>query len=204
MTTAALNSNDMRVRESGIEVELAAYGLAKNSASVDYLLTTAESTDHARKIWALWALGLMANRGVETEHVVEVLIAHLKDSDEDSRRWAVEGMALTGSALSIEPLLKTMHDDPSATVRERAACSLAIRNVYARQRSVCGSAVVDCGQPSLMLGPMHEFFRLWATSRTSDYPTIQCVAGGTSRRPINESIEAVPSSHPAFAAFLRG
>ena len=36
LTTAALNSNDMRVRESGIEVELAAYGLAKNSASLDY------------------------------------------------------------------------------------------------------------------------------------------------------------------------
>jgi len=130
LTTAALNSNDMRVRESGIEVELAAYGLAKNSASLDYLLTTAESTDHARKIWALWALGLMANRGVETEHVVEVLIAHLKDSDEDSRRWAVEGLALTGSALSIEPLLKTMHEDPSATVRERAACSLAESGMF--------------------------------------------------------------------------
>ena len=130
LTTAALNSNDIRVRESGIEVELAAYGLAKNSASLDYLLTTAESTDHARKIWALWALGLMANRGVETEHVVEVLIAHLKDSDEDSRRWAVEGLALTGSALSIEPLLKTMHEDPSATVRERAACSLAESGMF--------------------------------------------------------------------------
>ena len=37
LTTAALNSNDMRVRESGIEVELAAYGLAKNSASLEYL-----------------------------------------------------------------------------------------------------------------------------------------------------------------------
>ena len=30
LTTAALNSSDMRVRESGIEVELAAYGLAQN------------------------------------------------------------------------------------------------------------------------------------------------------------------------------
>ncbi len=52
LTTAALNSNDMRVRESGIEVELAAYGLAKNSASLDYVMKTAESPDHAQKIWA--------------------------------------------------------------------------------------------------------------------------------------------------------
>ncbi len=130
LTTAALNSSDLRVRESGIEVELAAYGLAKNSASLDYLLTTAESPDHARKIWALWALGLMANRGVETDRVLQVLAAHLKDGDADSRRWAVEALALVGSSQTIEPLLKTMHDDPSPLVRERAACSLAVSGMF--------------------------------------------------------------------------
>jgi hypothetical protein len=130
LTTAALNSSDMRVRESGIEVELAAYGLSKNSASLEYLLKTAESSDHARKIWALWALGLMANRGVDTERVIQVLTAHLKDSDMDSRRWAVEGLALAGSNETIEPLLKTMHDDPAPEVRERAACSLAESGMF--------------------------------------------------------------------------
>ena len=134
LTTAALNSSDMRVRESGIEVELAAYGLAKNSASLDYLLRTSESPDHARKIWALWALGLMGNRGVETDRVVQVLTAHLKDVDDDSRRWAVEGLALAGSAQTIEPLLKTMHDDPSPIVRERAACSLAESGMFTREQ----------------------------------------------------------------------
>jgi len=124
LTTAALNSSDLRVRESGIEVELAAYGLAKNSASLDYLLNTVESPDHAQKIWALWALGLIANRGVETDRVVDVLTAHLKDADADSRRWAVEGLALAGGVQTIEPLLKIMHDDPSPSVRERAACGL--------------------------------------------------------------------------------
>jgi hypothetical protein len=58
------------------------------------------------------------------------LTSHLKDADEDSRRWAVEGLALAGSALTIEPLLKTMHDDPSASVRERAACSLAESGMF--------------------------------------------------------------------------
>ncbi len=134
LTTAALNSSDMRVRESGIEVELAAYGLAKNSASLNYLLTTAESSDHAQQIWALWALGLMGNRGVETEHVVQVLTAHLKDSHEDSRRWAVEGLALVGATETIEPLLKTMHDDPSPSVRERAACGLAESGMFTREQ----------------------------------------------------------------------
>jgi hypothetical protein len=130
LTTAALNSSDLRVRESGIEVELAAYGLAKNSASLDYLLNTAESPDHAQKIWALWALGLIANRGVETERVVGVLTAHLKDADADSRRWAVEGLALSGSSQTVEPLLNAMHDDPSPSVRERAACGLAESGMY--------------------------------------------------------------------------
>jgi hypothetical protein len=130
LTTAALNSSDLRVRESGIEVELAAYGLAKNSASLDYLLSTAESPDHAQKIWALWALGLIANRGVETDRVVQALTAHLKDADADSRRWAVEGLALSGSSQTIEPLLNTMHDDPSLSVRERAACGLAESGMY--------------------------------------------------------------------------
>jgi HEAT repeat protein len=130
LTTAALNSSDLRVRESGIEVELAAFGLAKNSASLDYLLNTAESPDHAQKIWALWALGLMANRGFETDRVVEVLTAHLKDADADSRRWAVEGLALSGSSQTIETLLNAMHDDPSPSVRERAACGLAQSGMY--------------------------------------------------------------------------
>jgi len=134
LTTAALNSNDMRVRESGVEVELAAYGLAKNSASLEYLLKTADSGNHAQKIWALWALGLMANRGVETEQVVNVLTSHLKDSDVESRHWAVEALALTASDQAIEPLLTTMHDDPSPLVRERAACSLAVSGLFTPQQ----------------------------------------------------------------------
>lgn len=134
LTTAALNSDDMRVRESGIEVELAAYGLAKNSASLDYLLRTAESSDHGRKIWALWALGLMGNRGIGTDRVVQVLSGHLRDTDEDSRRWAVEGLALAGATGTIEPLLQTMHDDPSANVRERAACGLAESGMFTREQ----------------------------------------------------------------------
>ncbi|MGA2857095.1 MAG: HEAT repeat domain-containing protein [Candidatus Sulfotelmatobacter sp.] len=130
LSTAALNSNDMRVRESGVEVELAAYGLAKNSASLDYVLKAADSPDHAQKIWALWALGLLGNRGVETGRVVEVLSSHLKDSEEDSRRWAVEGLALAGTSETVPVLLQVMHDDPAPSVRELAACSLAESGMF--------------------------------------------------------------------------
>ena len=134
LSTAALNSNDLRVRQSGVEVELAAYGLAKNSASLDYLLKTANSHDRAQKIWALWALGLMGNRGVQPDRVVEVLTSHLADADAESRHWAVEGLALTGSDQTIQPLLQTMHDDPSPIVRESAACSLAQSGMFTQQQ----------------------------------------------------------------------
>jgi hypothetical protein len=139
LTTVALNSTDHSVRASAIEVQLAAYGLPKSESTVDALIAQANSSDHAQKIWALWALGLLGNRGVETDRVVQVLTAHLKDArndsgrnssrrdadDEDARRWAVEGLALVGTTSTIVPLLQTMHNDPSALVRERAACSLA-------------------------------------------------------------------------------
>ena len=130
LTTAALRSNDMQVRESGVEVELAAYGLSRNSASLEYLLQTSASSDHAQKIWALWALGLMGNRGVETPRVVQALSAHLKDVEEDSRRWAVEGLALVAAKESVPLLLTAMHDDSSALVREAAACGLAQSGMF--------------------------------------------------------------------------
>jgi HEAT repeat protein len=125
LTTTALNSNDLRVRESGLEVQLAAYGLAKNASTVDFLIQSAESSSHAQKIWALWALGALANRGIETTRVEQALVSHLKDADEDSRGWAVEGLALVGTGTTIPSLLNAMHNDPSPAVRERAASSLA-------------------------------------------------------------------------------
>ena len=76
----------------------------------------------------------MGNRGVESDRVVQTLIGHLSDADEDSRRWSVEGLALVGSAQTIAPLLKTMHDDSSPIVRERAACSLAESGMFTQEQ----------------------------------------------------------------------
>ena len=65
LAVAAINSNDLRVRAAALEVDLAAYGLPKTSATIDQLERQASSANQATRIWALWALGLMANRGVE-------------------------------------------------------------------------------------------------------------------------------------------
>lgn len=146
LVTAALSSNDRSVRDSAIEVQLAAYGLAKSVPTVDALIRQADSSDHAQKIWAFWSLGLLANRGVETDRIIELLSAHLRNTGdvssdrnssdrtpdrnsdhnlEDARRWAVESLAVVGTTPTIAPLLQAMHDDPSPLVRERAAGSLA-------------------------------------------------------------------------------
>jgi hypothetical protein len=130
LTSAALRSNDMQVRQSGISMELAAYGLLQNAASLDYLLRVSASPDHARKIWALWSLGLLGNRNVETARVLQILTEHLKDTDDDSRHWAVEGLALVGDGEAIPVLLNALHDDPSPVVREAAARSLAESGMF--------------------------------------------------------------------------
>ena len=125
LAVAAINSNDLRVRAAALEIDLAAYGLEKTPASVNQLEQQANDSVQATRIWALWALGLMANRGVETERVTQLLISRLNDPDVETRHWAVEGLAYVGTDETIAPLLKSFHDDPSQLVRERAACSLA-------------------------------------------------------------------------------
>ena len=151
LTTAALDSDDLHVRESGVEVELAAYGLAKNSASLDYVLNLTDSSDHAQKVWALWAAGLLGNRGVEPVRVIGTLAVHLKDDDVDSRRWAADSLALTGTDGSIQLLLAVMHDDPSPAVRERAACGIAQSGLYTpEQRMSAVSRLINFTEdPSL-------------------------------------------------------
>ncbi|HEV3208491.1 MAG TPA: HEAT repeat domain-containing protein [Terriglobales bacterium] len=127
LITTALNSDDLRVRAAGIEVDLVAMGAVKTPVTVERLAQQVQAVDGPRsqKVWALWELGLLGNRGVEPERVSEILIGQLHDSDPEVRHWAVEGLAYLGTNESIAPLLQAFHDDPSPMVRERAGCSLA-------------------------------------------------------------------------------
>lgn len=165
LTTAALNSNDMRVRESGIEVELAAYGLRKDSASLGYLLRTAESSNHRQKVWALWALGLIGNRGVEPDRIVQVLSTHLQNSDIDSRRWALDGLAMIGGDSTIPLLLGAMHDDSSPVIREEAACAIAQAGMFTHDQrmSAVPKLLNFTGDPSL-----DARTHIWAFQALSD------------------------------------
>jgi hypothetical protein len=165
LSTAALNSNDLQVRASAVEVELAAYGLAKSESNLDFLVAQSDSPDHARKIWALWTLGLMGNRGVQADRVVQVLALHLKDSDADSRAWAVEGLALVGTTPTLVPLLQAMHDDPSPQVRERAACSIAESGMLSpEQRRVAVPQLINYSEDPALDAQT----RAWAFKALSD------------------------------------
>jgi HEAT repeat protein len=151
LVSAGLNANDLRVRAATIRVDLAAMNIAEDSSSLDRLAAQAESSDHASRIWALWTLGLIANRGIQTDRITSLLTAHLSDTDVESRHWAVEALSYAGTDAAIPPLLKTMHDDPSPLVRERAACGLAQSGMLtpAQRRTAIPTLIMYAGDPAL-------------------------------------------------------
>ena len=151
LVAAGLNANDLRVRAATIRVDLAAMNIAEDASSLDRLAAQAESTDHATRIWALWTLGLVANRGIQTDRITALLTAHLSDTDVESRHWAVEALSYAGTDAAIPPLLKAMHDDPSPLVRERAACGLAQSGMLTpeqRHRAI-PTLIMYAGDPAL-------------------------------------------------------
>jgi hypothetical protein len=120
----AMNSNDLRVRAAALETDLAASNLPKSPESVTRLITMLR--EHPQEpAWALWRLGALGNRGVEPDLVLRTLMKYAESSNEESRYWAVEGLAALGSDAAVDPLLERFANDPSGRVRQRAACNLA-------------------------------------------------------------------------------
>ena len=70
-------------------------------------------------------LGALGNRGVEPATVLSTLLRYSRDANQQTRFWAVEGLAMLGTAESIDPLLSILAHDPAKQVRERAATNLA-------------------------------------------------------------------------------
>ena len=120
----ALISKDLNIRAAAVETELAQNNLAKTPHAVSGVIARVNNEPSARP-WGLWMLGALGNRGVEPDRALTTLIAHTRDSDEKARAWAVEGLSILGSNESIQPLLNVLRNDPSLTVRERAASGLA-------------------------------------------------------------------------------
>jgi hypothetical protein len=121
----AINSDDLRVRAAAIEINIVTRQLDKSVETIDRLEPVARTGAQGPRANALWDLGLIGGRGVAPDRVAQILLASLDDDNVNIRYWAVEGLAYLGTDEIIDPLLRVFHDDPSAMIRERAACSLA-------------------------------------------------------------------------------
>jgi HEAT repeat protein len=156
LINSAFDSSDLRVRSAAIDVDLAALNVARTPESVDRLSTEAESGAQSQRVWALWELGLLANRGVEKERALKLLMSHLQDPNEEVRHWAVEGLAYVGTDDTIVPLLHAFHDDPSPLVRERAASSLAHSGMLTpEQRRTAIPKLLDYAEDASLDVPSH-------------------------------------------------
>jgi HEAT repeat protein len=164
----AINSDDLVVRVAGIEVDIAARGLEKNSATVDRLEGVAREGEQGPRANALWDLGLIGNRGVERERIAQILLSAIHDENVNVRYWAVEGLAYLGSDETIAALLEIFHDDPSPRIRERAACGLAQSGMLSeRQRRTAVPRLIDYA----------EEFGLDAQTREWVYQALRDITG---------------------------
>lgn len=146
----ALYSNDLRVRAAAIEINLAVYNLSKTEESANNLIARAEKTPDWRP-FAMWELGMLANRGVNLDKIHEFLRRYLHDPNEKTRHWTVEGLAHLGTDGTINDFLDVFRNDPSLDVRERAGCSLAKSGMLTReQRMLAVPGLIDLAyDPSL-------------------------------------------------------
>src|SRR5439155_8154716 len=124
LVLAALDSDDPRVRVAAVEIDLVASNLRKSPQSLSKLLNQIENDPDGRYL-ALWRLGALGNRGVEPATVLATLLRYSRNPNQQTRFWAVEGLAMLGTAESIGPLLSILAHDPARQVRERAASNLA-------------------------------------------------------------------------------
>jgi HEAT repeat protein len=124
LVLAALDSSNPRVRVAAVEIDLLANNLMKSPQSLTKLLNQIHNDPEGRYL-ALWRLGALGNRGVEPATVLNTLLRYSRDSNLQTRFWAVEGLAMLGNTESIDPLLSILAHDPAKQVRERAATNLA-------------------------------------------------------------------------------
>jgi len=130
----AINSSDLTVRVAGVEVDIAARGLVKSAETLERLEPIAREGAQGVRVNAMWDLALLGNRGLEPERVFDILMASIHDDNQNIRYWAVEGLAFLATDAAIEPLLAVFHDDPVASVRERAACGLAQSGMFSAEQ----------------------------------------------------------------------
>lgn len=146
----ALESREHRVRVAAVEVHLAANNLLKSPESVARLIREAQPGG-SNRAWSLLALGMLANRGVETDRVREVLLSYLHDPSEQVRYWAVGGLAFVGNEDVIAPLLAALRSDPAPAVRQQAGIAIGRSGMLTPElrRQTVPELIAMLGDPAL-------------------------------------------------------
>ncbi|MGA9259187.1 MAG: HEAT repeat domain-containing protein, partial [Candidatus Sulfotelmatobacter sp.] len=118
-------STDLRVRYANADLNLAINGVTKTDASADALIAQAQA-DPAHRAYSVYAMGMLAGRGVGYDRIYPVLVDYAKnDPNPQVRQWAVEGMRYLGTDEALDQLFDSFTHDPSDAVRDRAGCNVS-------------------------------------------------------------------------------
>jgi hypothetical protein len=140
----ARNGDDLRVRAAALEIELAAFNIAKASVQVDRLLDRI-AIDPASSRQEIYILGVLANRGVETTRIHDALHTLTRSEQEMVRYQAYAAIANIGTDDTVRDLVDAFHHDPSEMVRiNGGGCGLAHCGMLTRaQRMLAIPGLID-------------------------------------------------------------
>ncbi len=118
-------STDLRVRRANADLNLAINGVPKTDASAESLIAQAQA-DSTHRAYSVYAMGMLAGRGVSYDRIYPVLVDYAKhDPNPQVRQWAVEGMRYLGTDEALDQLFDSFTHDPSDAVRDRAGCNVS-------------------------------------------------------------------------------
>jgi HEAT repeats len=151
-----LNLPDLHARQAALQAELALDGVTVDDAGLKFVEQAIGNP--SQRVWALWMLGALGNRGVDPVHTAKIIGSYLTDSQVEVRVAAVNGLSLVGTDETIPPMLNRFRNDSSPMVQERAACSLAESGMYTHdQRMVAAGSLVGWLDDSSLSAPQHEW-----------------------------------------------
>ena len=154
----ARNGADLRVRAAAIEIELASANMAKTTGQVEVLLArTAQSPKDAR--WEIYMLGLLGNRGVETDRIHNELRALARAGEDQVRYQAYAAIANLGTDDSVADLVAAFYHDPSAMVQiDGGGCGLAHCGMLTRaQRMMAVPGLLEMVEDNALEGTIRTY-----------------------------------------------
>jgi HEAT repeat protein len=152
----ALNLPDLHARQAALQAELALDGVTADDAGLKFVEQALGNP--SQRVWALWMLGALGNRGVDPVHTAKIIGSYLTDPQVEVRAAAVNGLSLVGTDETIPLMLDRFRNDPSPVVQERSACSLAQSGMYTHeQRMTAAKKLVGWLDDSLLSAAQHEW-----------------------------------------------